>query len=176
MTGLPTCSLTYLRRLPKVLASVASASNGCLVRRISRLLRHSAGLSPASEMSWLNVLTCQKYITLKADLCQWHLACSRNTFYLGVQDAHRQSIRMIYIYGSVFCPTRFSKSLYFEWVGTHSFFVKVMNRVGRLSVKVQKILILQQCSYIICNFAKGVYPLVRIKMFDSSGVSPTHFR
>ena len=73
-------------------------------------------------------------------------------------------------------PTRFNKSLHFEWVDTHSFFVKVMNRVGRLSVKVQKILILQQCSYIICNFAKGVYPLVRIKMFDSSGVSPTHFR
>ena len=73
-------------------------------------------------------------------------------------------------------PTRFNKSLHFEWADTHSFFVKVMNRVGRLSVKVQKILILQQCSYIICNFAKGVYPLVRIKMFDSSGVSPTHFR
>ena len=150
MTGLPTCSLTYLRRLPKVLASVASASNGCLVRRISRLLRPSAGLSPASEMSWLNVLTCQKYITLKADLCQWPLACSRNTFYLGVQDAHRQSIRMIYIYGSVFCPTRFRRSVCFEWVGVHSFGSK-------------------------CSIRVGQSPLILVKVCVSSGSAPTRF-
>ena len=73
-------------------------------------------------------------------------------------------------------PTRFRKSLHFEWACTHSFFVKAMNRVGRLSVKTQKILILQQCSYIICNFAKGVCPLVRIKMLDSSGPAPTRFQ
>ena len=35
---------------------------------------------------------------------------------------------------------------------------------------------LSPLSNIVCNFAKGVYPLVQGRIFGSSGARPTHFQ